>query len=562
MQLLRLACDASIAPAGCLTHPAISALLSELFLTVELVPFDVVYAVLRAGLEAACSSATAHPLPCVADPRGALELLTALQHELAEELDRLTVTCTGTGVPWSVPGAASVESEEGTEVPAPQVLAAELQRARERVLEDVSLVYVGAIARAFPAHMSFEEALTCIGELSQSQRMGRGISDEGTEWDSNAFMTAGSRRTSGMTSTSDESMMRGLLSTAGTSYYSPRATVTDTPLGDWALTSEMSGGLSQQGASGGGSGGGVGGSSSPRLPSVARLLAMHGGWTTDVTPCELTRRELPCGDGDGLRPVAPPRFVGVLEGSARRKDVMAVVAEVCKGTPVSLVCGVEGIGKTHTLYQATVSLLTSRAWVAVKYVQLPVQADHSLLSALCATQQLSIPAFAPASHRITALARSFPTMQQSGLVIDEVLCPSLIPQLKVLAEQLHRENGFLQIVLAARVDTGAAVPSALPSVHLAPLPLSAAEMLLSQSVVAHVRQRVGLGEDGTARSMAGWLLHGRSHSSMEMDSVKSPVDLSDILQPTMELSRQGLQLCRGVPLLLHVLVQVCPRTGH
>lgn len=553
MQLLRLACDASIAPAGCLTHPATTALLGDLFLAVELVPYEAVYSVLRSGLEAACSSTAPQKIPGVVEPRAALELLTALEQELAEELERLTTSCTGTGVPSISPVVGSGESEEGSEVPAHQVLAAEMQRARARVLEDVSLVYVGAVARAFPAHMSFEEALTCVGELSQSQRAGRGCNEDGMEWDTTTFVTAGSRRTSAMTSASDESMMRGLLSTAGTSYYSPRATVTDTA--DWALTSDTSGGLSQQGASGGGSGGG-GGGSSRRLPSVARLLAMHGGWTTDVTPCELTRRELPCGDGDGLRPVAPPRFVGVLEGSARRKDVMAVVSEVGKGTPVSLVCGVEGIGKTHTLYQATVSLLTSRAWVAVKYVQLPVQAEQSLLPALCTAQQLSIPAFSSAAQRIAALARSFPTTQSSGLIIDEILCPSMIPQLKYLAEQLHRENSFLQVVLAARVDTGAAVPSSLPGVHLAPLPLSAAEMLLSQSVVSHVRQRVGLGEDGTARGMAGWLLNGRTNSSMEMDSVKSPVDLSDILQPTMELARQGLQLCRGVPLLLHVLVQV------
>lgn len=283
---------------------------------------------------------------------------------------------------------------------------------------------------------------------------------------------------------------------------------------------------------------------------------MHGGWKTDVTPCEVTRSEPPCGDGDVLRPVAPPRFVGVLEGSARRKDVMAVVAEVSKGTPVSLVCGVEGIGKTHSLYQATVSLLTSRAWASVKYVALPSDLEHSLLPTLCAAQQLSVPASAPKWHRITALARSFPSAQPSGLVIDEILCPSMIPPLVTLAEQLHRENGCLQVVLAARLDTGAAAPTSLPSVHLAPLPLSAAEMLLSQSVVAHVRQRVGLGEDGSACGMAGWLMNGRTTSSMDMDGVKSPVDLSDILQPTMELARQGLQLCRGVPLLLHVLVQV------
>lgn len=520
----------------------------------ELVPFEAVYAALRGGIEAACSSACVPNVPGVVEPRAALELLTALHQELAEELDRLTMCCTGTGLPPIGATDASAESVEGAAVLPHQALAEEMQRARTRVLDGVSLVYVGAIARAFPAHMTFEEALTCVGELAQSLRVSKGGTDEGAEWDTAAFITAGSRRSSAMASASDESMMRGLLSTAGTSYYSPRTTVTDTA--DWALTSDTSGGFHLSGASGGGSGSGAAGGTSPRLASVARLLAMHGGWTTDVTPCELTRSELSCGDGDGLRPVAPPRFVGALEGSARRKDVMAVVAEVRKGAPVSLVCGVEGIGKTHSLYQATVALLASRAWTSVKYVALPADTEHGLLPALCAAQQLSIPAFAPAGHRIVALARSFPTTQPSGLIIDEILCPSMLPQLTALAEQLHRENSHLQVVLAARVDTGTASPTSLPSVHLAPLPLSSAEMLLSQSVVAHVRQRVGLGEDGTARGMAGWLVNGRTTSSMDMDSVKSPVDLSDILQPTMELARQGLQLCRGVPLLLHVLVQV------
>eukprot|EP00892_Ulva_mutabilis_P008058 jgi/Ulvmu1/5624/UM023_0163.1 len=554
-QLLRLACDASLAPSGCITHPAAAALLSDLYLTVELVPFEAVYAVLRAGLDAACSPISPQPVPGVVEPRAALELLTALQQEIADELERLTMCCTGCGVPIIAPTDASAESVEGVAMPAHQALAQEMQRARARVLDGTSLVYVGAIARAFPAHLTFEEALSCIGELAQSHRVSKATVDEGMEWDTAAFVTAGSRRSSAMVSASDESMMRGLLSTAGTSYYSPRTTVTDTA--DWALTSDTSGGLSHQGVSGSGSAGGGAGGSSPRLPSVARLLAMHGGWKTDVTPCELTRCELPCGDGDGLRPVAPPRFVGVLEGSARRKDVMAVAAEVRKGSPVSLICGVEGIGKTHCLYQATVALLASRSWASVKYVALPSDTDHSLLPALCAAQQLSIPAFAPAGYRIAALARSFPTAQPSGLIIDEILCPSMIPQLVVLAEQLHRENSCLQVVLAARVDTGASAPTSLPSVHLAPLPLSAAEMLLSQAVVSHVRQRVGLGEDGTACGMAGWLVNGRTTSSMDLDGVKSPVDLSDILQPTMELARQGLQLCRGVPLLLHVLVQVC-----
>ena len=100
--------------------------------------------------------------------------------------------------------------------------------------------------------------------------------------------------------------------------------------------------------------------------------------------------------------------MGVLESGARQDDIAAIVRQVNKGTPVSLLCGVEGIGKTHTLYQASLVLLQTRAWTAVRYVRM-WQDSHDLLGALAVLQSLSIPAWVPDSFRTAMCARSLPS---------------------------------------------------------------------------------------------------------------------------------------------------------
>lgn len=111
--------------------------------------------------------------------------------------------------------------------------------------------------------------------------------------------------------------------------------------------------------------------------------------------------------------------MGVLESGARRDDIAAIVHQVAKGTPVSLVCGVEGIGKTHTLYQASLVLLQARTWTAVRYVRM-WQDSHDLLGALATLHCLSIPAWAPDSFRTAMCARSFPTGQTCGIIVDQI----------------------------------------------------------------------------------------------------------------------------------------------
>lgn len=111
--------------------------------------------------------------------------------------------------------------------------------------------------------------------------------------------------------------------------------------------------------------------------------------------------------------------MGVLEAGARRDDIATILHSVQKGIPLSLVCGVEGIGKTHTLYQASLGLLQSRTWTAVRYVRMCSE-SHDLVGALAVLQCLSIPSWAPDCFRTAACARSFPTGQPCGIVVDHI----------------------------------------------------------------------------------------------------------------------------------------------
>lgn len=115
--------------------------------------------------------------------------------------------------------------------------------------------------------------------------------------------------------------------------------------------------------------------------------------------------------------------MGVLVSGARKDDIASIVHLVTKGTPVSLVCGVEGIGKTHTLYQASVALLQSRTWTSVRYVR-TCEDSYDLLGAIAVQQSLSIPAWAPDNFRTAMVARSFSTTQNCGIVVDNITDPA------------------------------------------------------------------------------------------------------------------------------------------
>ena len=151
-----------------------------------------------------------------------------------------------------------------------------------------------------------------------------------------------------------------------------------------------------------------------------------------------------------------------------------------------------------------------------------------------------------------------------------------------IAGELHRANSQLQIVLAARIDSGLQIPATLPGVHLAPLNIGIAEALLSQAVAVHLHERLAVpaaarlpgtqaSSTGTASVPCSGNLNVRISSS---SSTAAPVpvnshdsscyqftdltsaDVCELVPRIVELARKGLQLCRGVPLLLHVLVQV------
>lgn len=144
-------------------------------------------------------------------------------------------------------------------------------------------------------------------------------------------------------------------------------------------------------------------------------------------------------------------------------------------------------------------------------------------------------------------------------------------------------------MLAARIDNGLQIPATLPGVHLSPLNICIAECLLSHAVTVHLHERLAIpptppggqvtqdSSTGTASVPCSGNLQFRNSSPSSTipnqcnanfrDSKSSsydPTDLTDltaadvseIVPRIVELARQGLQLCRGVPLLLHVLVQV------
>lgn len=141
-----------------------------------------------------------------------------------------------------------------------------------------------------------------------------------------------------------------------------------------------------------------------------------------------------------------------------------------------------------------------------------------------------------------------------------------------VATELNRANSYLQIVLVARIDSGLQIPATLPGVHLAPLSICVAEALLSQAVAVHLHERLaiphvqlGFTTQDSSTGTASVPCSGNAHvpnstSSANMRESNSSsyqqTDVSELVPRIVELAREGLQLCRGVPLLLHVLGQV------
>jgi hypothetical protein len=298
--MLQLVKESALAPAAMLQQPTICHFLTTHFLNVELLPCDVVISILRDGLERACSTMPPTAVPGVTNPVSALELLNSSYRELSHELISLSSSCTGTGAQLP-PALDSARARLSSDASYAKAFVDEIQRISNQALDGQPHVYVGALARAFPAHMSFENALTCIVDLALSTKSSDpgtssfatpcltptehlsplrspatisspdgGVSPAHDDADDRAcaFLTAASRRSSvpsqedGLSGSGALGSSARGLSTMGTSFWSPRTTMTD---GDAILATADTPSTSIPGGP-------------ERTAEVARLLAEYGGW--------------------------------------------------------------------------------------------------------------------------------------------------------------------------------------------------------------------------------------------------------------------------------------------
>jgi hypothetical protein len=365
--MLQLVIESAMTPAALLHQRTISHFLKTHFLNVEFLPCDVVITILREGLEAACCSTPATSVPGVTNPFVALELLNSSQRELSQVLIALSssCTCSGSQCPTFLDTSCKKLLAESSSMKA---FTDEIQRISTQTLDGQPHVYVGALARAFPKCMSFEDALACIVDMAQSTKSsdagtpscctpacitpndalspaaGRppagalspcrmlcldGLRSPGAPDEDDrpgAFLTAASRRSS-VPSQEDclsgsgalGSSARGLGSTIGTSFWSPRTTMTD---GDAIMaTAEMPIGpigSSQIGPE--------------RTADMARLLAEHGGWMAESSRCDSVacERELFL-DFEGYRPagVHPSHLFRMHAGFSRFCRICRTCAVEC-----------------------------------------------------------------------------------------------------------------------------------------------------------------------------------------------------------------------------------------
>lgn len=348
--MLQLVNESALSPSAVLHQHTIVHFLTAHFLSVEFLPCDVVVAILREGLERACSSSPPSAVPGVMNPVVALELLNSSQRELTHELVALSSSCTCSGAQGPLALETSSKKLLPSESSSMKAFVEEVQRISTQVHDGQSPVYVGALARAFPEFMTFENALTCIVDLAQSTKSSDpgtpsfltphscvtpsvtptdtmspaalrspppagalssaggvspcgilspdgGLSPGGADDADDragAFLTAASRRSSVPSQEDGLSGSCGLgssargLSTMGTSFWSPHTTMTD---GDALLTTtEMPGACLLRGGP-------------ERTGEVARLLAQHGGWMAESSRSDTVRSERQLFlDFEGYRP--------------------------------------------------------------------------------------------------------------------------------------------------------------------------------------------------------------------------------------------------------------------
>lgn len=391
--MLQLVNESALAPAAVLQHHTLVHFLTAPFLNVEFLPCDVIISIIREGLERACSTTPPTAVPGVTNPVAALELLNSSQRELSHELVALSSSCTCSGV--QCPTILDTASKKllPSEASSMKAFMEEIQRISTQTLDGQPPVYVGALARAFPTFMSFENALTCIVDLAQSTKSsdagtpswgtpcgvtpsvtptasgggvtptdalspaalrspvgalssaggispcgvmspdgglspGGGRSPAHDEVDDRAcaFLTAASRRSSvpsqeGELSGSGAlgSSARGL-STMGTSFWSPRTTMTE---GDAILATAETPSASMLRCG------------PERTKEAAHLLAEHGGWMAESSRSDSVRSERQLFlDFEGYRPAGahPSHLLPVATRSTCMYVRVLAVVSVCAST--------------------------------------------------------------------------------------------------------------------------------------------------------------------------------------------------------------------------------------
>lgn len=317
LQMLQLVKESALTPATVLQQQTIVHFLSMHFLHVEFVPCDIILTSMREGLEKACSTTPPGTVPGVTNPAAALELLKSSQKDLSHELVALSNACTCSGAQHPLVLDTAFKKLLPAEASSMKSFTEEVQRVSLQTLDGQPLVYVGALTRAFPASMTFDNALTCIIDLAQSNKPyepgfassdgllpatwrtaaatlspGGGVSPTGAMSPSHAgrmladddaekacaYLTPTSRRSSAPSqedglsgSTAVGSSARGL-SSIGTSFWSPRTTLTE---GDAILAESLSV-STLRGAP-------------DRTAEAARLLAEHGGWLSESSSTDNSR---------------------------------------------------------------------------------------------------------------------------------------------------------------------------------------------------------------------------------------------------------------------------------
>jgi hypothetical protein len=330
-ELLLFASGSHLTPAALLSHPLLWHCCSSLFLNAEHAPFDAVLGALLSGLrELSRSSDSLPPGPAraVRDAAGAAELLSAAKKELCSELVTLSEVCMGVYNPPHKYAAAADT--------AMQPLISELLNAQQRIVGTSAIIYVGALARAFPAPMYFEDCISVLVDLGRLRPTSRwdpmplddtqdGSCGAGCfpEWvqppASGEACSRGLRAASSFRSFEQ----LGIIPQSGTPktpFYSPHA----------SFTSEQEAWMTA--ASVPTNEGGV------RTRAVAHLLSWYGGWH------EARRDGL---DFGGVLTVSQDpskeRDVLPMEPLGRSDDISCIVSEVEGGSGLIVVSGVRGV---------------------------------------------------------------------------------------------------------------------------------------------------------------------------------------------------------------------------